>query len=198
MVRKLLLLGILVVAIGGLFVVKTELFSGPEAEQCKAFVLKNAEVQNFFGTIKSVTVRFVGSGRTEKQNAIWGYYSFVVKGSKQTGEIRVEWNMHGINADVTRISVRTGLMGENQLWPPSKTEVSKCLLPSHIWDGIILLGMSFINFLFHISIRKNGSLVRFFYPPALRLTKLTWTFLISAIALFLYSIICFLNIWILL
>jgi len=197
--KKALTFGISFVVIAGfLIITKTLIFETNEIGQCKKFITDNANVQDLFGTIESIKPKFIGSSRyKDTRKGVSGYYSFRVQGRRKKGTIKAKWQQHNDKINVTQISMRKGLASTSIIWPKSETELNDYLLPSYMWDGIILLGLAFLNLLFHLSAKKNGKLARFCYPSMLRIgsmTAMSWGFLIISCGCAVYSILCFLNI----
>lgn len=169
-----------------------------EVESCKTFVLNNKSVNDYFGTIKSISLGFEGGGQRE---GVTGFYSFTIHGEKHgTKRIRVMWQKKDDKMNITMLTTREGLASTRVLWPESEATSPRYLLPSHTWDGIILLVSSFVLLFFYINTKQNGLLVKLCYPVV------AWTgekgrkiaglgFLAAAIGTIIYSILCFLNIY---
>ena len=175
------------------------IYKPEEVEQCKVFVINNANIQHFFGTIKTIKLRFSGGGRSvSTKEGTSGSCSFRIKGSKQKGIVKVKWRKSDGKIIVTQLSMRECLASTRILWPESKARSAGCLLPSHVWDGIILLVMVPLFFFFYVNTKRNGRLVRIFFP------FINWSersrdvmellFLVAAFGNTVYSILCFLNI----
>ena len=181
-----------------LIIVRIFIFDHPEIEQCKTFLLDNTAIRFFFGTIESIEVKLIGSGKdVSSKKGTSGYYSFRLKGSNRKANVKVLWRLSNGKVEVTQVSMRTGFAGTVILWPESEATPSQYLLPSHIWDGIILLFLAFLNFLLHLNAKKNGKIVQYLYPAMLRIgntTTMAWGFLIVGYGCIAYSILCFLNI----
>jgi hypothetical protein len=197
--KKVLIFGVsFVFIVSFLITIEVLIFEPDEIGQCKEFIIDNANVRDLFGTIESIKPRFIGSGRHKStKKGVSGYYSFRVKGSKRKNTIKAKWQQHNDKINVTQISMRKGLASTSIIWPKSETELNDYLLPSYMWDGIILLGLAFLNLLFHLSAKKNGKLARFCYPSMLRIgsmTAMSWGFLIVSCGCVVYSILCFFNI----
>ena len=139
-------------------------------EECKKFILNNKSVNDYFGGIKSIRLKMFGSERHWGGNeGTGGSYSFYILGEKKGGTVKAEWREDSNKIDITMVSTREGLANTRILWPEPKTRQKSYLLPSNIWDGIILMIMNFIIFLFYLNIRREGLLVKFFFP------FITWT-----------------------
>jgi len=198
---------IMIVVIGGIaflaaawafqFMVSKLIYKPDEVSQCKAFVINNANIQDFFGTIESIKLRVKGGGRTvSTKEGISGSCSFKITGSKQKGNIKVKWQKNNGKISVTLVSMRQGLAGTSTLWPKA-TSVAY-ILPSHVWDGIILLGMALIVFSLYLDTKRNGKWVKLFFAFATKSESsraiMELLFLVGVIAQVIWSILCFLNI----
>ena len=196
----MVIIALLGAALSFQFLFSKLIYKPQEVEQCKAFVMNNTDIKDFFGKIKSVKLRVKGGGRgVSTQEGISGSCSFMVKGSKQKGNIKAKWRKDDDKITVTQVSMREGLVGTRILWPESQVTPTDYMLPSHVWDGIISLVMVPLAFFFYINCKRNGKLVRFVFP------YVTWTegrrgvmellFLVAAFASVILSILCFLNIY---
>lgn len=182
------------------FIASKLIYNPQEVEQCKAFVMNDTDIQDFFGTIKNVKLRVQGGGRSvSTKEGISGSCSFRVSGIKQKGAIKVKWKKDDDKITVTQISMREGFTGTRILWPKSEATSVNYILPSHIWDGIILLVGASLVFFFYRNSKKNGKMVKLFFP------FVNWSersraimellFIVASLGSIILSILCFLNIY---
>jgi hypothetical protein len=182
------------------FIFSKLIYKHEEVEQCKVFAMNSTNIQDFFGTIESIELRVKGGGRSvSTEEGISGSCSFRIKGTEQKGNIKVEWRKNDGKINITRISMREGLAGTRILWPQAKATSVGYILPSHVWDGIISLVGAPLIFFFYLNSKRNGRLVRFFFPFINRSESsqviMQLFFLVAAFGSMLLSILCFLNIY---
>ena len=170
-----------------------------EIEQCKTFLIGNKNLQAHFGPIKSVRARWINSGRSySSKRGTSGYYSFWINGNRKRGSIKVYWELKNGKIQVSKISAREGFNGKRVLWPENVGKAEDYLLASHVWDGIICLLITALNYLFFLSSGKEGKLFRLFYHPSLRFGSPSFysrVFLISTFGFSALSVLCFFNIF---
>jgi len=196
----LIIAALLVAALTFKFLFSKLVYRPQEVEQCKAFTMNNTDIQDFFGTIKSMRLRVKGGGRSvSTKEGVSGSCSFRVKGSKQKGNIIIEWRKDGDKITVTQISMREGLVGTGTLWPKSLVTPSDYMVSSHVWDGIILLVIASLAFFFYLNSKRNGRLVRFFFPFINRSESnrvvMELLLLVATFGNIILSVLCFLNIY---
>lgn len=200
--KKYFMIVLFIFVIVFLIVVNVFIYGTKEVEQCKNFLTENNTVKNFFGDVTSIKYRFVGSGKhKDTRKGLSGYYSFKICGDKHKGLVKVKWREENNQLAPILLSTREGLCGNRILWPESQAKSSGYILRPNIWDGIILLVLASISYFFHINAKRNSKLFNFFYPSALRFESnhviTAWGFLVTTFGCVIYSILCFLNIFIL-
>jgi len=200
--KKYFIIALFIFVIAFLIMVNVFIYDTEEVEQCKNFLADNRNIKNFFGDVTSIKYRFVGSGKQKNtRKGVSGYYSFKICGDKHKGVVKVKWREENSQVIPISLSTREGLCGNRILWPESRAKSSGYILTSNVWDGIILLVLASISYFFHLNAKRNSKLFNFFYPSALRFESnhaiTAWGFLVAAFGCVIYSVLCFLNIFML-
>jgi hypothetical protein len=181
------------------FIFSKFIYKHGELEQCKTFLTSNSIVQDYFGSVKSVKPKLSGGSRqVSSTGEISGSFVCKIKGTKRKGVVRVDWQKKNDKLDVIQISTRQGLAGTRVLWPDAKATSVDYILPSNIWDGIILLAGLPLLLALYINTKREGIFIKFIFP------LITWRergrrvmellFLFGVFVNILWSILCFFNI----
>lgn len=181
------------------FILSIFINKSEDTKSCKELVLNNKSVENYFGVIKTIRPKMAGSGKKwSSKEGVSGSNCFSIQGGIKKGSIRVIWVKENDKIKITAISTRVGLCSTYNLWPEPIVTPPNYILPSNVWDGIILLIGTFIVFVFYLNIKKVSIFVASFYPPMTWTEKsqavAKWILLAVAFGYLSYSILCFLNI----
>lgn len=181
------------------------LFKAEEIAFCRRFVLDNSAVRDYLGAIKSIKLVNNKGTRgviwsTEEGKVTDGIYRFLVNGESRKGRVRAHWQKKHDVMEVTKLSMRKGFAGTMILWPESQATVrfADYILPSHVWDGIISLGIAGLCLLFHAGFKRRAkwaTLFFFFVARSERMRafmKLVCIF--AGLTSLIESALCFLNV----
>lgn len=198
--KVILIIIFLTVASAFPFIFSIFINKSEDTKSCQELVLNNKSVENYFGVIKTIRSKMIGSGKKwSSKEGVSGSNCFSIQGGIKKGNIRVRWIKENDKIKITTISTREGLCSTRVIWPEPIVAQSDYILPSNVWDGIIMLIGTFIVFVFYLNIKKVGIFITSFYPP------ITWTekrqaiskWILLAVAFWYlsYSILCFLDIY---
>lgn len=182
------------------FILSIFINKSEDTKSCKELVLNNESVGNYFGVIKTIRPKINGWGKKwSSKEGVSGSCCFSIHGDIRKGSIRVRWIKENDKLKITTISTRVGLCSTYNLWPEPIASPPDYIFPSNVWDGIILLLLTFIMVVLYFNIKKAGMFVTLFYP------RVTWTEKSQAIAKWIllavafgylsYSVLCFFNIY---
>jgi len=77
----------------------------PERQLVENYLRGNPTIKNEFGNILSISYGGDGSGVSFRSGGLEGYYSYIVKGEKKSGVVRVSWQSRGKGVDLVVKSI---------------------------------------------------------------------------------------------
>ena len=162
------------------------------ARHCEEFVRKNPGVIKIVGDVRKVRVSAKTLFSAKENNTL----IFRVYGNRG----KEYFYVRQIAGQVQEITKRVGFDNRYTVWPEIHDTMPTFWLPSHIYDGLILLGLGLLTYILSQSAKKDGPLFNLMYPKSLRLAGTTnheghINFLFSSGFLVIMGLCCLLNLF---
>jgi hypothetical protein len=196
LVRPLLIAALLGVVIGlsldfigpGIF------FNSGEIDVCKEFIQQSQGVKKLFGDIEGI--RLLSGSRNINWNSrsgtqTDGVYNFRIRGTSESGFLKISWQYNGQIPEVTQVSIPVGLFKTQVLTPDSQYDLSSMIAATNIWNGVVSTLFAGLLFLmaYAFTEKSNGSVNISSKGKIKKIGK--WLFLISGFSALTKSVLCF-------